>query len=156
MIVGAALGAAGCAGDPGGYNGPPVTRIQVFKSQRYMQLLHEKTLLRAYKFQLGFEPKGHKSQEGDGKTPEGAYVIDRRNPNSQFHLSIGISYPNATDYAAARARGVSPGGDIFIHGTPKRAQGQKDWTWGCIAVTNDEMEEIYSMVQIGTKIFLYP
>lgn len=155
MMVGAALGAAGCTAKRPEYTGPEVTRIQVFKAQRHMQLLHNTTLLRGYDFELGFNPRGHKVHEGDGRTPEGAYLIDRRNPFSNFHLSLGISYPNANDIAYARERGLDPGGDIFIHGTPTRAIGLPDWTWGCIAVQNHEMDEIYSMVQTGTKIFIY-
>ena len=156
MLVGTALGLAGCS--TGGlpvYRGPEVTRIQVFKAERRMQLISERTLLKEYSFHLGFEPEGHKTEEGDGRTPEGAYRIDRRNPKSRFHLSLGISYPNRSDVAAARARGVKPGGDIFIHGTPSKWIGTPDWTWGCIAVTNLEMEEIYPMVQVDTKIFIY-
>lgn len=120
-----------------------------------MHLISDRALLRAYKFELGFSPTGHKEQEGDGRTPEGAYRIDRRNPNSQYHLSLGISYPNANDISAARARGVHPGGDIFIHGTPQVVLGKPDWTWGCIAVQNQEMDEIYAMVQTGTPIYIY-
>ncbi len=138
------------------YNGPEVTRIQVFKNARVMQLLHNDTQLKAYKFNLGFAPEGHKEIEGDGRTPEGAYRIDRRNPNSRFHLSLGISYPNADDIAKAKAMGERPGGDIFFHGTPSEYVGQSDWTWGCIAVTNDEMEEMYAMVKNGTLVYIYP
>ncbi len=156
MMVGTALGLAGCSASEPQYAGPQVTRVQVFKQQRMMQLISNRTLLRSYKFDLGFAPTGHKTEEGDGRTPEGAYVIDRRNYNSRFHLSIGISYPNANDIAAAKARNVSPGGDIFIHGTPQKWMGTPDWTWGCIAVTNEEMDEIFAMVQTGTKIFIYP
>lgn len=156
MMVGAAAASvAGCAAGATQYTGPEVTRIQVFKGHRHMQLIHNTTLLKSYDFDLGFAPTGHKTQEGDGRTPEGAYLIDRRNPNSQFHLSLGISYPNANDIAFARSRGLDPGGDIFIHGTPSRYLGQPDWTWGCIAVKNEEMDEIYAMVQTGTKIFIY-
>lgn len=155
MMVGAALGVAGCSSGTPKYRGPEVTRIQVFKAKRQMQLLHHNGLLREYQFQLGFAPTGHKVQEGDGRTPEGAYVIDRRNPYSRFHLSLGISYPNANDIAYAKAHGLDPGGDIFIHGTPTRAIGIPDWTWGCIAVQNDEMDEIYAMVNNGTQIFIY-
>jgi len=138
------------------YHGPKVTRIQVFKEARTLQLIHDRTLLRSYKFELGFAPTGHKVFEGDGRTPEGAYRINRRNPNSQYHLSLGISYPNANDIAKARRLGRSPGGEIFIHGTPKVVLGERDWTVGCIAVTDAEMEEIYAMVDTGTKIFIYP
>lgn len=120
-----------------------------------MQLVGDRSLLCSYQFELGFAPRGHKLQEGDGRTPEGAYRIDRRNPNSLYHLSLGISYPNANDVAAARARGVHPGGDIFIHGTPRVVLGKRDWTWGCIAVQNAEMDEIYAMVQTGTPIYIY-
>ena len=138
------------------YNGPEVTRIQLFKSQRVMQLLHNESLLASYAFELGFAPDGHKAFYGDGRTPEGAYRINRRNPDSRYHLSLGISYPNANDIAYARSLGRSPGGDIFIHGTPKLFSGQDDWTYGCIAVTDDEMEDIYAMVKDGTPIFIYP
>jgi lipoprotein-anchoring transpeptidase ErfK/SrfK len=86
--------------------------------------------------------------------PEGRYIVDRRNPKSQFHLSVGISYPDAEDIARARARGVDPGGDIFIHGAPngQRRPPRGDWTAGCIAVKNREIEEIYSMVATGTVV----
>ena len=137
------------------YNGPPVTRVQVFKARRVVQLLRDSSLLKQYPMQMGFAPEGHKQFSGDGRTPEGAYRIDRRNPNSRYHLSIGISYPNALDIARAQALGKEPGGDIFIHGTPETELGKKDWTWGCIAVTNDEIEEIYAMVKDGTPIFIY-
>ncbi|MEL6642052.1 MAG: L,D-transpeptidase family protein [Pseudomonadota bacterium] len=138
------------------YNGPEVTRIQVFKGKREMQLLHHSVLLKSYAFELGFAPSGHKAFEGDGRTPEGTYLIDRKNPDSRYHLSVGISYPNANDIAYAAAHGLSPGGDIFIHGTPNPFSNHDDWTWGCIAVTNPEIEEIYAMVQEGTIITIYP
>lgn len=147
---------AACSSKFRRYTGPEVTRIEVFKGQRAMRLLHQNRQLAAYKFELGFAPEGHKVIEGDGRTPQGAYLIDRKNPNSAFHLSLGISYPNARDRARAAAMGHSPGGNIFIHGTPSRFAGKSDWTWGCIAVTNDEMEEIYAMVQVGTPIYIYP
>jgi len=138
------------------YTGPPVTSIVVQKAQRRLFLMNENSVLKTYDFELGFAPVGHKQIEGDGKTPEGAYVIDRKNPNSRFYLSIGISYPNSADRARAAAMGRSPGGDIFIHGTPRRWRGQDDWTWGCLAVKDREMEDIYAMVNVGTPIFLYP
>ncbi len=145
-----------CASKFRTYDGPEVTRIQVLKEQRVMQLLHNRTLLKAYSFELGFAPEGHKAFEGDGRTPEGAYLINRKNPDSRFHLSLGISYPNSRDVAHARARGKRPGGEIFIHGTPDIFTTKADWTWGCIAVTNDEIEEIYAMVPTGTPIYIYP
>lgn len=154
----AVLVLAGCGSKFKTYDGPEVTRVVVFKEKRRMFLLHHTSVLESYEFELGFAPTGHKVQEGDGRTPEGEYIIDRRNPNSDFHLSIGISYPNARDIEVARRLGVSPGGDIFIHGTPKafRRSGDADWTWGCIAVTNREMEDIYAMVKDGTPITIYP
>ncbi|WP_089902065.1 L,D-transpeptidase family protein [Loktanella fryxellensis] len=138
------------------YDGPKVTRVQVFKARRKLQIFSANVMLKEYDMELGFAPTGHKAVEGDGRTPEGAYRIDRRNPNSSFHLSIGISYPNANDIARAAAMGQRPGGDIFIHGTPARQMGKSDWTYGCIAVTNDEMEDIYAMVPDGTPIYIYP
>lgn len=144
------------------YDGPPVTQVQVHKAERMMYLLHHDRVLESYRINLGFAPVGHKQFEGDGKTPEGLYFIDRRNPNSAFHLSIGISYPNAADRAFAAAHGKSPGGDIFIHGGPQtradkaRARQMRDWTWGCVAVTDREMEEIYAMVRDGTPVWILP
>ncbi|WP_420857801.1 L,D-transpeptidase family protein [Marivivens marinus] len=150
------VGLSGCANKFRTYDGPEVTRVVVMKGDRRMYLMHHDQVLRAFDIEMGFAPDGHKTEEGDGRTPEGAYWINRRNPNSAFHLSIGISYPNAQDRAQAQARGVSPGGDIFIHGTPDLNLGQDDWTAGCIAVTNREMEDIYAMVRDGTPIHIFP
>jgi murein L,D-transpeptidase YafK len=139
------------------YYGPEVTRVVVMKQDRRMYLLHHDEVLEEYDIDLGFGPLGHKQFEGDGKTPEGRYTIDRRNPNSSFHLSIGISYPNERDIEVARAAGKSPGGDIFIHGRAKPFQrGGEDWTAGCISVSNKEMEWVYAMVKNGTPIDIYP
>ncbi len=157
MILSLAV-VAGCGSKFKTYNGPQVTRVLVYKEARKMYLLHHDEVLKTYKVELGFSAEGHKQFEGDGKTPEGEYRIDRRNPNSAFHLSIGISYPNAQDIARARAAGKKPGGDIFIHGRPnlkKRGLGP-DWTAGCIAVKDREMEDIYAMVRDGTPISIYP
>ena len=153
----AALAVSGCASGRQAYDGPEVTRIAVFKARRQMYLLNHRSALEGYDIDLGFEPIGDKKIEGDGKTPEGHYRIDRRNPNSRFHLSLGIDYPRAHDVAEAKALGQSPGGDIFIHGrgNPVTNLG-RDWTWGCIAVTNDEMEDIYWMVRTGTLVSIYP
>jgi murein L,D-transpeptidase YafK len=157
MSGGVLLLAAGCAGSKfRTYNGPEVTSIVAFKEARELRLYHGQEILRTYEFELGFAPEGDKTHEGDGRTPEGQYWINRRNPNSNFHLSLGISYPNAIDVQMARSAGVRPGGDIFIHGTPRANRGDDDWTVGCIAVTNPEMEEIYSMVNLGTPIWIYP
>jgi len=138
------------------YDGPEVTRIEVHKGSRMMYLLHHDEILESYGIELGFAPAGDKQVEGDGRTPEGRYVIDRRNPESEFYLSIGISYPNAQDIAEAAALGLPPGGDIFIHGTTRPFRGRDDWTAGCIAVTNAEMREIYAMVRDGTVIDIFP
>lgn len=138
------------------YTGPPVTSIVVHKERRRMYLMNAGDVLEAHDFELGFAPTGHKEVEGDGRTPEGAYYIDRKNPNSQFYLSIGISYPNEVDRAKARSMGKSPGGDIFIHGTPRKFVGEPDWTWGCLAVRDRAMEDIYAMVEVGTPIYLNP
>ncbi|MGB5865992.1 MAG: L,D-transpeptidase family protein [Sulfitobacter sp.] len=139
------------------YNGPDVTGVVVNKQERKMYLLHFDRVLKDYDVMLGFAPTGHKAIEGDGRTPEGVYRIDRRNPNSRFHLSLGISYPNEEDKRIARELGESPGGDIFIHGQKNPLRKDKgDWTWGCIAVTNKEMERIYAMIQDGTPIAINP
>ena len=156
MLV-VAFGLSACASKFRTYNGPEVTQIYVMKSERRMYLMHGSEVLRAFDVDLGFEPEGDKQVEGDGKTPEGDYIIDRRNPGSDFHLSIGISYPNENDIAEAKALGQEPGGDIFIHGShPRLRRPPADWTWGCIAVTNREMEDIYAMVQNGTPISIFP
>ena len=149
------LTAAGCSRFPT-YDGPEVTRVIVHKSARQLILMHHEEVLRAYEMELGFAPEGDKQVEGDGRTPEGSYVIDRRNPDSEFYLSIGISYPNEDDIAEAEALGESPGGDIFIHGTPNPFRRGDDWTAGCIAISNREMREVYSMVRLGTPIDIYP
>ncbi|WP_373355473.1 murein L,D-transpeptidase family protein [Pseudoroseicyclus sp. CXY001] len=159
LAASAAAGAtalAGCAGPIRSYDGPAVTQILAVKGNRRLYLLHYSQTLAAYDFQLGFNPEGHKQFQGDGRTPEGAYVIDRRNPNSSYHLSVGISYPNTQDRAFAAAAGRSPGGDIFIHGTPREYRRSRDWTAGCIAVTDRAIERIYSMVEPGTPILLTP
>lgn len=152
-----ALGAlAGCSPSKfKTYDGPEVTYVVVNKDSRKMYLMHHDQVLKDYVIDLGFAPVGDKQIEGDGRTPLGSYIIDRRNPNSKFHLSLGISYPNENDVAEATALGKKPGGDIFIHGKSKRL-GRTDWTAGCIAVTNRDMEEIYAMVRDGTPIRINP
>ena len=149
---------SGCASKFRTYSGPQVTRIRVYKSRRLLVLDGAEGVVRTFPMGLGFAPEGHKQFEGDGRTPEGTYVIDRRNPNSLFHLSIGISYPNEADIAYARAQGRSPGGDIFIHGGPRPGidpTDKRDWTAGCIAVTDREIEDIYAMVKDRTPIDIY-
>ena len=133
---------------------PRANHIVVSKSNRVLALMTGDETLKRYKVHLGFAPEGHKQRSGDGRTPEGRYYIDRRNPRSDFYLSLGVSYPNAIDIARARAMGVRPGGDIFIHGGPRRPADRRkqDWTAGCIAVTDAEIEEIWSMVPTGIPI----
>ena len=156
-ILVAVIGLSGC-GDPKfrKYRGPEVTQVQVHKADRKMYLFHNDKVLKAYDIGLGFAPVGHKQFEGDGKTPEGQYFISHKNPNSQYHLSLGISYPNAADIAFTQAEGKSPGGDIFIHGGPNNRVSTRDWTFGCVALTDKEMEVVYSMVKPGTPVFLLP
>jgi len=157
LIVAIAFSVAACSSKFKTYRGPEVTHVVVDKADRRMYLLHHDEVLKDYKVGLGFAPEGHKQFEGDGKTPEGTYLIDRRNPNSEFHLSIGISYPNEADREFASSQGKSPGGDIFIHGRPKKYRdGKRDWTAGCIAVTDRQMEDIYAMVRDGTPITIRP
>lgn len=162
MILGAGLAAlAGCSTKPTRfktYNGPPVTQVLVRKGERKMYLLNGNQALKTYDIGLGYAPNGHKVVEGDGKTPEGLYYIDRRNPDSRYHLSIGVSYPNENDRAVAASLGQSPGGDIFIHGFGPEgrvlSKHRRDWTAGCIAVTDDEVEDIFAMVRDGTPILI--
>lgn len=158
LLVLALAGVAGCGSKFKTYNGPEVTRVIVDKGDRRMYLLHHEEVLKSYKIDLGFAPDGHKQFEGDGKTPEGEYIIDRRNPNSSFHLSLGISYPNEFDVARALEAGKRPGGDIFIHGRPNKKKwgNGPDWTAGCISVPNGAIEDIYAMVRNGTPITLNP
>lgn len=156
LVVAGAILAAGPAAAPS----PVADRILVDKSERRMELLARETVLRSYRIALGGAPEGDKVREGDGRTPEGRYVISGRNPDSAFHLSLEISYPDAGDRAAAAALGVSPGGDIFIHGAPNwwifPGQPPGDWTRGCIAVTNAEIAEIWRLVADGTPIEIVP
>lgn len=159
ILGGTALVALGACADSKfkRYNGPEVTYVVVNKGARNMYLLHYDKVLQDYRIRLGFAPMGHKEIEGDGRTPEGIYLIDRRNPNSRFHLSLGISYPNERDRERAKALGKPPGGDIFIHGQKHPLKKDKDdWTWGCIAVKNKEIEDIYAMVRDGTPIQINP
>ncbi|SIO49218.1 L,D-transpeptidase catalytic domain [Rhodovulum sp. ES.010] len=154
---GVCLALSACGSKFKSYHGPDVTRVVVMKGQRQLFLMHHDTVLRTYRIGLGFAPEGDKKYEGDGRTPEGRYYIDRRNPDSDFHLSLGISYPNARDIAEARALGKSPGGDIFIHGRTWKSSGKgPDWTAGCISVGNREIEDIYAMVRDGTVIDIFP
>lgn len=153
----AALASCGPGGKFRHYEGPPVTQIQVFKAKRVMVLFSGNKILKTYKVALGNSPVGPKKFEGDGKTPEGAYYITHHNPNSAYHLSLGVSYPSISDAAYATAFGMNAGGDIMIHGRAGKDKGRpKDWTAGCIAVKDKEIEEIYAMVTPGTPIIIFP
>ncbi|WP_341540295.1 L,D-transpeptidase family protein [Rhodovulum euryhalinum] len=157
VAAGACLALSACASKFKTYDGPEVTRIVVMKERRQMYLLHHDQVLKSYRIGLGYAPGGHKLHEGDGRTPEGRYYIDRRNPNSAFHLSIGISYPNQRDVEVARGLGLDPGGDIFIHGRARKNRGKgPDWTAGCISVRDRDIEDIYAMVRDGTVIDILP
>jgi murein L,D-transpeptidase YafK len=139
-----------------------VDRVVVNKSRRELLLLSGENVLRSYRIALGFDPVGHKVREGDGRTPEGRYTIERRNPQSAYHLSLRISYPNEADRRRSAELGVDPGGDIMIHGLPNgvdaggRGHPERDWTRGCIAVTDAEMEEIWDLVAEGTAVEIHP
>ena len=141
---------------------PIADKVLINKTERKMYLLHKGKRYRTYSIGLGDAPKGHKQQQGDEKTPEGNYVIDYRNPKSSYHLSLHINYPNAADKKRARQRGVDPGGDIFIHGLPNgmgklaASFSGEDWTDGCIAVNNTQIEEIWRLVKNGTPIEILP
>jgi murein L,D-transpeptidase YafK len=127
-----------------------------------MTLMHGAKVLKACKVALSREPVGAKDREGDHKVPEGEYVVDSKNAQSRFHLALHISYPNATDREKARELGVRPGGNIEIHGLGSKyawvgsLQRQVDWTDGCIAVTNQEIDEIWSVVPVGTPVEIRP
>lgn len=138
----------------------PVDRILVDKSDRTLSLLRDGQVLRVYAVGLGFAPEGDKRMQGDGRTPEGVYAIDRRNGESAYHLSLGIDYPRPQDREEAAALGRAPGGDIFIHGQPPGLAARErlagDWTAGCIAVTNANIEEIWRVTPIGTPVEIVP
>ncbi len=137
------------------------SRILVDKSERTLVLFSSGKPIRSYPVSLGRNPVGHKRYEGDKRTPEGIYIIDGKNPNSAFHLSLHISYPNERDKRVARERGWDPGGAIVIHGLPTgliktSAKYERDWTDGCIAVSNAAIEEIWDLVDEGTLIEITP
>jgi len=140
----------------------PVDRVVVYKTQKIMQLLKGEEVIRTYQVALGRNPSGHKQVAGDFRTPEGTYLIDRHNKLSRFYRSLHISYPNSRDISAAKERGRSPGGDIMIHGLPKGFEDLADlhfmrnWTKGCIAVNNAEIDEIFRLVKDGTPIDIKP
>ncbi len=135
-----------------------INRVLILKKRRLLRLMQDHLIVKEYRVALGRNPIGHKEREGDGRTPEGHYHIAWRNPESAFHLSLNISYPSQADREAAAARGVNPGGLIMIHGQPNRVAGKPyvkrwgDWTDGCVAVQNHEMEEIWRLVPDFTPV----
>jgi murein L,D-transpeptidase YafK len=140
-------------------------QVVVKKSERKLMLMNDGKVIREYRIALGDAPRGHKMRQGDERTPEGNYILDWRNPRSSFYKSIHVSYPNERDRMFARAMGVDPGGMIMIHGLPnylpanavKHANyNRRDWTDGCIAVDNHEMDEIWQAVRDGTPIRILP
>ena len=137
-------------------------RIIVIKSERRLYLVRDGALLASYRVALGRQPKGTKIYQGDGRTPEGSYTITAFNAASQFHRSLRVSYPNEHDRALSRALGQAAGGDIMIHGLApeRRSFGAEhwrfNWTNGCIAVTDQEIEEIWQRVEIGTPVEIRP
>jgi murein L,D-transpeptidase YafK len=139
-----------------------VDHVIVYKHERRLVLLSQGKELKSYRIALGREPNGPKTRQGDHRTPEGSYVLDSRNANSHFYKAFHISYPNSKDIAAARELDVSPGGDIMLHGLPKeyafvgKAHTLHDWTDGCIAVSNEEIDEIWKLVRVGTPIEIKP
>ncbi len=175
ILVALALGWLACG--PTGCNPPPtpIYRIEVFKAQRELRLYQADRIIKTYHISLGHNPKPAKEREGDGATPEGVYFICCRNPRSQFHLSLGISYPGPRDAERgfkaglisdsqrqaildAHRRGTTPpwntklGGEIYIHGDGSNS----DWTLGCIALNDKDMDELYPFVSVGTPIVIHP
>ena len=136
--------------------------VYVDKSERAISFFNGKELLAKYRISLSRSSVGHKEREGDKRTPEGTYTLDYKNPNSQYYRSIHISYPNQQDRTSAKRRGVSPGGAIMIHGQPNRSRyaaselQQYDWTDGCIALTNTEMDVVWAMVDVPVRIQIAP
>lgn len=142
--------------------GPLVDKVLVVKSERQLHLLSRGQTLKSYRVSLGKQPNGPKQQQGDMRTPEGFYWIDWRKTSDKFNLSMHISYPNARDLAHAQAKGVPTGDMIMLHGTPVDEEYPEwffhtlDWTEGCIALRNDDMQEIWRLVGNGTLIEIRP
>lgn len=141
---------------------PLADRVIIKKSERLLLLMRGDEIMKKSKIALGLVPQGHKRQEGDFKTPEGSYLLAERNPDSDFFLSIRVSYPNKTDERHASRLGVSPGGMIMIHGQPNEPKHnvefyrRTDWTDGCIAVSNSDMVDIWLMTTENTPITIFP
>ncbi|MBZ5552102.1 MAG: L,D-transpeptidase family protein [Acidobacteriia bacterium] len=137
-------------------------KVLIEKKARKLTLLQGTAVIQTYRIALGSHPIGPKQCQGDQRTPEGHYIIDARKKNSHYHWSLHVSYPNETDRAVARKRRCNPGGDIFIHGLPNgygwlgKAHTAHDWTLGCVAVTDEEIEEIWRLVPKGTPVEIKP
>jgi murein L,D-transpeptidase YafK len=158
----ALLGACALPPLAGAANLQIADRVLVRKAERKLLLIRGDSVLRTFKVALGLEPQGHKLREGDFRTPEGSYLLVDRNPDSDFFLSIRVSYPNAVDVRRSRARGYLPGGGIMIHGLPNNPTRSPDyyrntdWTNGCIAVSNSEMVDIWLMTARNMPIQILP
>ncbi len=143
-------------------NGVVIDSIAVLKAKHQMRVYSKNELVKTYTIAIGLNPIGKKEYEGDKKTPEGHYTIYDKNPNSKYHKNLGISYPNATDKANAESLGKPPGGDVKIHGCNNKQsflgkfQRWTDWTFGCVAVTNEEIDELYKHVAVGTPVSIVP
>jgi murein L,D-transpeptidase YafK len=157
LVLAAALSAPAAAADF-----PLADKVLVEKGKRQLHLLRNGRPFRTFKIALGLSPEGDKEQEGDQKTPEGYYMLDARNPDSDYFLSIHISYPSASDQAEARRKGVDPGSAIMIHGQPNNPTfsaayyAREDWTNGCIAVSNSDMIDIWLMTPDSIPIEIVP
>ncbi|MDH3350269.1 MAG: L,D-transpeptidase family protein [Gammaproteobacteria bacterium] len=151
-----------CQGDLQAGAFPIADKVVVDKSDRQLLLIKDGEVFRTFEVALGIRPVGDKKREGDFRTPEGSYLLDTRNPNSEFFLSIHVSYPNSQDVREARARGLDPGGAIMIHGQPNEPTRSetyyrtRDWTNGCIAVSNSDMIDIWLMTDNNTPIEIRP
>jgi len=162
LLAALLAGQAAAAGNVAAGDFPLADRVVVEKEARKLHLLKDGDILRSFDIALGIEPVGDKEQEGDQRTPEGTYLLDARNPDSDFFLSIHISYPNSEDRAYARQKGYDPGGAIMIHGQPNAPTysaayyRQEDWTNGCIAVSNSDMIDIWLMTPNDIPIEIRP
>ena len=175
LLIQSGAHAAGTAVPPTAPNQPPAAstdwqklgtakadRIVVYKAQRRLELRRGGEVIRSYHIALGRNPVGPKVERGDGKTPEGTYFIDRRNMASDYHLSLHISYPETADIQRATALNVDPGANILIHGEPNilnnagKANLLKDWTAGCIALHNTDMDEVWRLVDDGVTVEIHP
>ncbi len=167
LALASVLGLSACASAPPTakvVNNGPVDRVVLKKSQRKLELMSAGQVVREYRVALGGSPVGHKFREGDQRTPEGSYQLSWRNPRSNFYKAIHISYPNARDRQVSQQLGYKPGGMIMIHGMPGYVQSEsmrrqyvgRDWTQGCVAVQDHEMDEIWGLVRDGTTIQITP